>query len=406
MNKNLREILSGIKLLALDVDGVLTDGSLLYTESGEIQKSFGAQDGMGIMQLRKRGFPVALITLDISKTAEFRARRLGVEEVCIKCDNKIKALEDICRKYNIGLENVAYMGDDLADVPVLEVVGLPVAVGNAIAPVKKIARIITPETGGRGAVRRICDLIINTLDSKFRFAAIIPARYESARLPGKVLEELGGLPMLVRTYRQALLAGLDETVIATDDERISEVCRAFDCKYISTSSRPNCGSERCAEACSGLEADFIVNIQADEPFINPEDISELADTFASDPWLEMASLMRKTADISELVNPNNIKVVCDEQNRAMYFSRSPIPFSGDIAARYIHIGAYAYRRDVLLRYLEMPISPLEKAEKLEQLRALQHGISIKMLETQHKPISINTLQDLEKVREMLEKKEL
>jgi len=405
MKKNLRETLSEIKLLALDVDGVLTDGRLLYTESGEIQKSFGAQDGMGIIQLRKRGFPVALITLDISKTAEYRAKRLGIEEVCIKCDNKVKALEEICHKYNIGFENVAFVGDDLADLPVLEVVGLPIAVGNAIVPVKKAAKIVTPEHGGRGAVRRICDMIINALDSKFSFAAIIPARYESARLPGKVLEDMGGVPMLVRTYRQALLAGLDETVVATDDSRIMEVCRAFDCRCIQTSSRPNCGSERCAEACKELEADFIINIQADEPFISPEDISELADMFAADPWLEMASLMRKSSDIAEIVNPGNVKVVCDTQNRALYFSRSPIPYGGEISNRYIHIGAYAFRRDVLLRYSELQQSPLEKAEKLEQLRALENGIKISMLETGNSPLSINTAHDLEKAREMLAAKE-
>ncbi len=399
-NKNIKTAFKNIKLLALDVDGILTDGSLHYTESGEIRKSFNAHDGMGIMKLIERGFPVAMITLDYSKAALYRAKRLGVKDIYINCENKVGALEEVCKKYGIGFEDVAYMGDDLGDVKVMREVGLPITVPRSAEEIKNIAHFVTASHGGHGAVREICNLLMKSQDDNWRTVGIIPARYQSQRLPGKALLDLGGLPLIVRAYKQAEKANLDDIFIATDDKRIRETCQAHGCKVIMTSADHVCGTERCAEAIKDLSADFIINIQGDEAFIAPELIDAIAQEFRSNPTLEMISARCRLDDPDKISDSNTVKLVCNSDNQALYFSRSPIPF-GSPDAFYKHIGIYGYKRSTLEQLAALPPSTLEKAEGLEQLRALENGIDIQMIDSAKDCPSINTIDDLQKARDML-----
>lgn len=241
------------------------------------------------------------------------------------------------------------------------------------------------------------------------FIGIIPARYASSRFPGKPLALIGGKPMIQRVYEQAKKA-LDEVVVATDDERIFDCVTAFGGQVVMTSPNHPCGTNRCWEAYEKVRArdfsqDVVINIQGDEPFIQPEQIELLKSCFPTD----IATLVKpfSTADgLEALKNPNSPKVVT-ANGRALYFSRSIVPYLRGIqeadwlaeAERrgtpfYKHIGMYAYRADVLQKLVQLPLSPLEKAESLEQLRWLEAGYEIRVAETQTQTIGIDTPEDL------------
>jgi 3-deoxy-manno-octulosonate cytidylyltransferase (CMP-KDO synthetase) len=241
--------------------------------------------------------------------------------------------------------------------------------------------------------------------------AIIPARFASTRLAAKLLKDLAGKSVLERTYEQACKAKLiTEVIIATDSEEIYQHATGFGARAEMTSPEHNSGSDRIAELARKNQAwDLIVNIQGDEPFINPGDIDKAIEPFIHDPLLEMTSLYHLISDPVEVDNPNNVKLVTDLNNTAMYFSRSRIPFERDNSStpsndstRYKkHIGLYAYRRDTLLRLTSLQQSELEKLEKLEQLRALENGIKIKMIEVKSSPIGIDTEEDYQRALELI-----
>lgn len=231
--------------------------------------------------------------------------------------------------------------------------------------------------------------------------AVIPARYASTRLPAKLLKEIAEKSILQRTYEQAKKAKLvDDVVIATDDQRLVEHALSFEAHAFLTSDDHQSGTDRIAELARKYpEWGVIVNVQGDEPFINPNDIDKAIEAFLHDPLLEMTSLYHYIDDEKEIANPNNVKLVTNANNEAVYFSRSAIPFDRDkngFKGYKKHIGLYGYRRETILRLSKLPQSPLEKLEKLEQLRALENGIKIKMLEANSKPIGIDTQEDLDK----------
>jgi 3-deoxy-manno-octulosonate cytidylyltransferase (CMP-KDO synthetase) len=261
-----------------------------------------------------------------------------------------------------------------------------------------------------------------------KFIGIIPARYASSRFPGKPLADLGGKPMIQRVYEQASKA-LDNVIVATDDERIYQCVKAFGGHVVMTSSHHACGTDRVQEAytIARQTADWVddqtvvVNIQGDEPFIQPSQITALMDCFA-DADTEIATLVhpftpQNTWD--DLANPNYVKVVvAAEQNtsflgKAVYFSRSVVPYLRGVEQSewlhkgqfYRHIGMYAYRADVLQRITQLRQTPLELAECLEQLRWLEHGLTIKVAECHTVSIGIDTPQDLEKAIEYLQKEQ-
>lgn len=232
---------------------------------------------------------------------------------------------------------------------------------------------------------------------------VIPARYASTRLPGKPLKDIAGKPMVVRVYERASQAGLvNETLVATDDERIKTAVEAAGGKAMLTRADHATGTDRLAEVAEAYpDVDLIVNVQGDEPLIDPGLIDKLAGLFEGEPELAMATVKTEIEDEAEQKNPNNVKVVCDKAGYALYFSRSlmPYPRKGGCPV-YKHIGIYAYRRDFLLHYAKMEPTPLEQAESLEQLRALENGYRIKVVETKAKFVGVDTVEDLERVNEI------
>lgn len=233
---------------------------------------------------------------------------------------------------------------------------------------------------------------------------VIPARYSSTRLPGKPLADIAGKPMIQHVYERAALAKRPQRVIvATDHPLVYETVEKFGGEAILTSPDHPTGTDRLAEVaqqCS--DVDLIINVQGDEPLIQPDVIDQLAEAFEHNPDLQMATLMTEM-DKSEYHVPSVVKVITDLQGYALYFSRSLIPFPRvDINLPvYKHIGIYAYRRDFLLKYAQLEPTPLEKTESLEQLRALEHGYRIKVLKTDFKFIGVDTIEDLEKVNLLL-----
>lgn len=238
--------------------------------------------------------------------------------------------------------------------------------------------------------------------------AVIPARYESTRFPGKLLAKLGTKPIIQHVYEKAQNSGLfAEVMVGTDDQRIFETVDKFGGKVTLTSKKHTSGTDRIAEVCQKIlccqDADIVVNIQGDEPFISYEPLKALIDSF-QDENVQVASLMHKMK--KDFANPNSVKVVCDKNNFSLYFSRSLIPFDRDknenIKSEYFkHIGVYAFRREMLFKFVEMPHGKLEELEKLEQLRLLENGIHLKMIETDYEGIGIDTPEDLEKAKKLL-----
>jgi 3-deoxy-manno-octulosonate cytidylyltransferase (CMP-KDO synthetase) len=211
--------------------------------------------------------------------------------------------------------------------------------------------------------------------------------------------------MIEHVYRRAAAArSVDSVIVATDDERIVRAVEAFGGTVRLTSAQHQSGTDRLAEVAQSLSCDLVVNVQGDEPLIEPAMIDEAVAPFRSDPSLAMSTLRRRIDDDRELRNPNVTKVVVDRDGYALYFSRAPIPYAraGNLAApAWRHVGLYVYRRDVLLRFAQLPATALERSEALEQLRALEHGIRIKALETQYDSVGVDTAEDLERVRKLI-----
>ena len=230
-----------------------------------------------------------------------------------------------------------------------------------------------------------------------RTLCVIPARYASTRLPGKPLADICGKPMICRVLERASRAQKPEKVIvATDDERIYDAVRAEGGEALLTRADHPTGTDRLAEVAEAYpEVDLIVNVQGDEPLIEPSVIDDLIAPFEMDENLPMATVMVRMDDAAEQLNPNNVKVIVDKLGYALYFSRSLVPYPRAAAGPvYKHIGIYAYRRDFLLRYARLEPTPLEKAESLEQLRALENGYGIRVLETDCRFVGVDTSEDL------------
>jgi 3-deoxy-manno-octulosonate cytidylyltransferase (CMP-KDO synthetase) len=251
--------------------------------------------------------------------------------------------------------------------------------------------------------------VSDTGPSTFRVSvsaiAIIPARYQSTRLPGKALADIAGRPMIEHVYRRAAAArSVSRVIVATDDRRIVEAVEAFGGEVRLTSPSHPSGTDRLAEVAASLDCDVVVNVQGDEPVLAPDTIDAAVAPFSGNPSLEMSTLRRRITDPEELRNPNVTKVVVDRDGFAMYFSRAPIPFTRagqPEAPAWAHVGLYVYRRETLLRLAALPPTALERAEALEQLRALEHGIRIKAIETTPDTIGVDTPEDLARVRALL-----
>ncbi|MCS6818173.1 MAG: 3-deoxy-manno-octulosonate cytidylyltransferase [Blastocatellia bacterium] len=253
-----------------------------------------------------------------------------------------------------------------------------------------------------------------------RIVVIIPARYASQRLPGKPLLEIGGRPMILHVYERArCVPGVERVLVATDDERIADVVQRAGGEALLTSARHRSGTERVAEAAAHLEAEIIVNVQGDEPLIKPEVIAAALNPVLADPHILMATTSEPVESIEEVLNPNVVKVVTDREGFALYFSRQPIPWPREAVRRTgsleaalradssllglyrRHTGLYVYRRELLQHLAAWPPTPLEEAEQLEQLRALEHGVRIKVVPVTERSMGVDTPEDLERVRALL-----
>lgn len=233
-----------------------------------------------------------------------------------------------------------------------------------------------------------------------KIVGIIPARLNSTRLPNKPLADINGKPMIQHVYERVSESNLDDVIVACDDEKVFNVVISFGGRATMTSKEHVNGSTRIAEVAEGMEVDFIINIQGDEPLINAEIINDLIKEI--NPNIDAITLKHKLIHDLDIDNPNNVKVTTDNNNNAIYFSRSRIPFNRNkFTDYYKHIGIYGYKREFLLKYVDMPPTKLEVAESLEQLRIIENGYKIKVIETTHAPIGVDTIEDLENVRKLL-----
>ena len=237
-----------------------------------------------------------------------------------------------------------------------------------------------------------------------KIISMIPARYQASRFPAKLLKDLSGEPVILRTYKAAVQTRLfDEVYVVTDSTTIYTLIEENGGKAIMSREEHESGSDRIAEAVATMDVDVVVNVQGDEPFIDEESLEKLILVFRQDSAMEidLASLMTPITDWEDISNPNTVKVVVDDRNFALYFSRSPIPFPRNKAVNtpyYKHKGVYAFRKQALLDFRQLPILPLEAAEKIEAIRFLEYGKRIKMVETSVTGIEIDTPEDLERAR--------
>ena len=236
---------------------------------------------------------------------------------------------------------------------------------------------------------------------------MIPARYNASRFPGKLMQDLGGKPVITRTYEATVNTNLfDEVYVVTDSQIIFDTISKSGGKVVMSKKEHECGSDRIAEAVENIDVDVVVNVQGDEPFIDEVSLEKLIEVFKNDTnkKIDLASLKVQITNKDDIQNPNNVKVITDVNNFAIYFSRSVIPYHRDqeIEVKYYkHKGVYAFRKEALLDFYKNPVTPLEAAEKIEAIRYQELGKKIKMVETHVEAIGIDTSEDLEKAKQYL-----
>ncbi len=242
-----------------------------------------------------------------------------------------------------------------------------------------------------------------------KIIAMIPARYGATRFPGKLMADLGGKPVIVRTYEATVATNLfDEVYVVTDSEIIKNELEKYGGKAIMSIKEHECGSDRIAEAVENMDVDIVVNVQGDEPFVKKEPLEKVISVFKEEgaEEIDLASLMQEMTNWKDITDPNYVKVIVDQNNFALYFSRSPIPYPRDkeAGARFFeHIGVYAFRKQAILDFYHLPMRSLEATEKIECIRYLEYGKKIKMVETDFMGIEIDTPEDLIKAKEYLNK---
>ena len=236
--------------------------------------------------------------------------------------------------------------------------------------------------------------------------SMIPARYRASRFPGKLMQDLGGKSVILRTYEATVATQLfDEVYVVTDSDIIYEEITSNGGKAIMSIKEHESGSDRIAEAVANVDCDIVINVQGDEPFTERESLEKVLNVFYDDPnkEIDLASLMVEITDWDEINNPNTVKVIVDQRNFALYFSRSPIPYPRDkeAGARYFkHKGIYAFRKEALLEFTKMPMQFIEATEKIECIRYLEYGKKIKMVETTVEGVEIDTPEDLERAKKL------
>ncbi|AXO79104.1 3-deoxy-manno-octulosonate cytidylyltransferase [Olleya aquimaris] len=239
-----------------------------------------------------------------------------------------------------------------------------------------------------------------------KIIAMIPARYSASRFPGKLMKDLGGKPVITRTYEATVNTKLfDDVVVVTDSDIIYDEINKIGGHVLMSKKEHECGSDRIAEAVQDLDIDIVINVQGDEPFTDAESLKKLIQVFKEDKdqKVDLASLMVNISNWEEIKNPNTVKVIVDQQDFALYFSRSPIPYPRDeaVAVKYFkHKGVYAFRKQAILDFYNLPMLTLEASEKIECIRYLEYGKRIKMVETDIEGVEIDTPEDLERAKKL------
>lgn len=237
--------------------------------------------------------------------------------------------------------------------------------------------------------------------------AVIPARFAATRFPGKLMQRIGEKTIIRMVYENVQGMGLfDDVIVVTDNETIVEEIKSINGNVVKSIQDHPSGSDRIAEAIINMDVDVVINVQGDEPFVNKDPLEKLVSVF-NDGSVEVASVMQKLGADEDINNPNFVKVVCDKNSNALYFSRSPIPYKRNLQSSlpiYKHVGVYAFRKNTLLSFTKWPMGVLEQTEMLEQLRYLENGVKIKMIETTSTSIGIDTPEDLEKAKLFFESK--
>ncbi len=398
---------AAIKLVALDVDGVLTDGRLFYGPGGEALKAFQVKDGSAIKRLASAGIEVALITARESREVSQRATELGIKHCYQGVRDKLTKLRQIQADLGLRMEDTLYAGDDWLDEPCLAAAGLSVTPADAVSELRARADYVTRAKGGEGVVSEIAARI---LAGQAPVHVVIPARYGSSRFPGKPLALLKHKPMIQWVIERPDSAEFSSIIVATDDQRIAKVCEGLGAEVVMTSASHASGTDRLAEVAriKGFGPDdIVVNLQGDEPLLPKEWLGAVCQLLRDSPAASIATLAMPCASLSEARDPNVVKVVKDDGGRALYFSRSLIPFhrdANDPEPRYWkHIGLYAYRARDLAELSNASPNPLELSEKLEQLRALALGwtIAVGIAPDAEHPGGVDTPEDLARLESWL-----
>ncbi|WP_233164322.1 3-deoxy-manno-octulosonate cytidylyltransferase [Snuella sedimenti] len=241
-----------------------------------------------------------------------------------------------------------------------------------------------------------------------KIISMIPARYAASRFPGKLMQDLGGKTVIRRTYEATVATNLfDDVFVVTDSAIIYDEIVNNGGKAIMSVKEHDCGSDRIAEAVENMDVDIVINVQGDEPFTDRTSLEKLISVFKEDPGkqIDLASLMVHITDLDEINNPNTVKVIVDQSNFALYFSRNPIPYPRDLnvdVKYYKHKGVYAFRKEAILDFYKLPMLPLEASEKIECIRYLEYGKRIKMVETDVQGVEIDTPEDLERAKKLWE----
>lgn len=395
-----------IKLVALDIDGVLTDGRLQYGPDGEETKTFHVKDGAAIKRLMQAGIDVCWITARGSDAVACRAKELGVQKLYMKVSNKLEVLENVVEELGINFSEVCYVGDDTIDMECMSRAGLAVAPADAIQKVREIADFCTDAKGGHGVVAEVGDTLLNSgASDEDGFHVVIPARFGASRLVGKPLLDLAGKTMIQWVYQKATGSRAKSVVVATDHEGIRDSAAKEGARVVMTDSELRSGTDRVAAVCEAMElkdTDIVVNLQGDEPLMPSEAIDLVAQDLISHKEAHISTLAVPLKD-DEYTNPNAVKVVTDHDGYGLYFSRAPIPAvrGGEGQPKSIgkrHLGIYAYRVGALKAITKAKPAELEKLESLEQLRALSMGLKIHVTTWKgYVPHGIDSEDDIAKV---------
>jgi len=386
-----------VQLVVCDVDGVLTDGRINVGESGELFKSFDVKDGLGIVRWMETGGEFAIVTSRTSDAIRHRAAELGIDTVRQGVADKTVAIEELATERDIPLEEVAYVGDDDTDVSAIKRVGVGAAPADASTAARRAADYVCLREAGERTVREFLEHLD---EQSLEAIGVIPARYGSTRFPGKPLADIAGKPMIQHVYeRAAEAAELDDIIVATDDKRIVEAVEEIDGEAVMTNSDYSTGTDRVAAVAREVGYDITVNVQGDEPLIDPDVIDATVAALRRNPP-QMATPVSVIENANLLDDPNTVKVVTDTDGQALYFSRSRIPSQGEAGKALKHIGLYAFKTDLLLEYVDLE-SALEPREDLEQLRLLENGYDVQTVRVDYDSKEVNVKDDVTEVESLL-----